>query len=232
MTMTRPLAELTNKGVSIWLDDLSRQRLTTGSLAGLVARDHVTGGVEGRVSIEVDPRLAYDTETTIAEARFLWWLVDRPNLFIKIPAARRGLSAIAACLAEGISINVTLIFSLARYDEVTGAFLHGLERARQAGRDLASIASVASFFASRVDTEVDARLDKIGTPAAAALRGQAAIANARQVLSELRALGIDYGDVTQVLEDNGLAAFDANWRELGDQLAAQLKGPTLEERRA
>ena len=138
-----------------------------------------TDGVDGRVSIEVDPRLAYDTAATIAEARFLWWLVDRPNLFIKIPAARQGLPAIAACLAEGISINVTLIFSLARYDEVMDAFLDGMERARRAGRDLSGMASVASFFVSRVDTEVDARLDKIGTPEAAELRGRAAIANAR-----------------------------------------------------
>ena len=135
--------------------------------------------MDGRASIEVDPRLAYDTEATIAEARALWWRVDRPNLFIKIPAARQGLPAIAACLAEGISINVTLIFSLTRYDEVIDAFLEGLERARQAGHDLARIASVASFFVSRVDTEVDARLDKIGTAAAGALRGRAAIANAR-----------------------------------------------------
>jgi transaldolase len=267
-----------------------------------------TDGVDGRVSIEVDPRLAYDTEATIAEARYLWWLVDRPNLFIKIPAARQGLPAITACLAEGISINVTLIFSLARYDAVMGAFLDGLERARQAGRGLASIASVASFFVSRVDTEVDARLDKIGTAAAAALRGRAAIANARlaylhyermlasprwsalhaagarpqrplwastsvkdpaypdtryvtdlvapgvvntmpeatlravadhgripgdsvrghygdarQVLSELKALGIDYGDVTEGLESNGLAIFDASWRDLGDQLRTVLR---------
>src|ERR1700722_15395863 len=235
--MADRLAELSDNGVSIWLDDLSRSRLTTGSLAGLVAHDHVvgvttnpaifakaiagsdayaqqirdlwargavvgealramtaydvrgacdvlrpvydaTGGVDGRVSIEVDPRLAYDTEATTAEARFLWWLVDRPNLFVKIPAARQGLPAIAACLAEGISINVTLIFSLARYEEVIDAFLDGLERARQAGRNLSRIASVASFFVSRMDTEVDARLDKIGTPEAAALRGRAAIGKA------------------------------------------------------
>ena len=237
--MADPLADLSTNGVSIWLDDLSRGRLASGSLARLVANDHVVGvttnpaifakaisdgdeayagqlhdlwvrgtcvhealraltthdvrwacdvlrpaydatdGVDGRVSIEVDPRLAHDTEASIAEARALWWRVDRPNLFIKIPAARQGLPAIAACLAEGISVNVTLIFSLTRYDEVMDAFLDGLERARQAGRDLASIASVASFFVSRVDTEVDARLDKIGTAAAAALRGRAAIANAR-----------------------------------------------------
>jgi transaldolase len=365
--MADPLGDLSRMGVSIWLDDLSRQRLVSGSLADLVAHDHVVGvttnpaifakviagsdayagqvrdlwargalvgealrgmtafdvrwacdvlrpvydateGVDGRVSIEVDPRLAYDTEATIAEARFLWWLVDRPNLFIKIPAARQGLPAIAACLAEGISINITLIFSLARYDEVIETFLDGLERARQAGRDLSLIASVASFFVSRVDTEIDARLDKIGNAAAAGLRGRAATANARlayqryermlssprwaalraagarpqrplwastsvkdpaypdtryvtdlvapgvvntmpeatlravadhgrvpadsvrghcqdaqQVLSELRALGVDYDDVTASLEDNGLAAFDASWRELGDELAAKLR---------
>ena len=233
-----PLTELTQAGVSIWLDDLSRLRLTGGSLADLAARDHVTGvttnptifakaitgsdayraqlsdladrripvgealralttfdvrwacdvlrpvydatdGVDGRVSIEVDPRLAYDTAATIAEARALWWLVDRPNLFIKIPAARQGLPAIEACLAEGISINITLIFSLDRYDAVMTAFLAGLERARQAGHDLARIGSVASFFVSRVDTEVDSRLDKIGTARAGELRGRAAIANAQ-----------------------------------------------------
>jgi transaldolase len=131
------------------------------------------------VSIEVDPRLAHDTDATIAEARALWWAVDRPNMFVKIPAARQGLAAISACLAEGISINVTLIFSLARYDAVMQAFLDGMERARDAGRDVAAIGSVASFFVSRVDTEVDARLDKIGTQQAAELRGAAAIANAR-----------------------------------------------------
>jgi transaldolase len=236
--MTDRLAELTNRGVSIWLDDLSRERLATGSLASLAEHDHVagvttnptifakaiadsdaytaqlrdlaargigagealrlltaydvrsacdvlrpvyerTGGADGRVSIEVDPRLARNTEATIAEAQALWWLVDRRNLFIKIPAARQGVPAIAACLAQGISINVTLIFSLARYDSVIGAFFDGMEQAMRAGHDLSGMASVASFFVSRVDSEVDARLDKIGTPAAAALRGRAAIANAR-----------------------------------------------------
>jgi transaldolase len=138
-----------------------------------------SGGVDGRVSLEVDPRLAGDTEKTIAEARALWWLVDRPNLFIKIPATRAGLPAITRCLAEGISINVTLIFSLERYGEVIDAYFAGMEQAAGAGHDLSSIASVASFFVSRVDTEVDGRLDKIGTPEAAALRGKAAVANAR-----------------------------------------------------
>ncbi|MCW2500818.1 MAG: transaldolase, partial [Frankiales bacterium] len=138
-----------------------------------------TDTADGRVSIEVDPRISADTPRTIAEAKALWWLVDRPNLFIKIPAAQQGLAAIAGCLAEGISINVTLIFSLQRYDEVMDAFLDGMERAQRAGHDLSSIGSVASFFVSRVDTEIDARLDKIGTSEAAELRGRAAIANAR-----------------------------------------------------
>jgi transaldolase len=138
-----------------------------------------SAGVDGRVSLEVDPRLAGDTDATVAEARALWWLVDRPNLFIKIPATQAGLPAITACLADGMSINVTLIFSLARYHEVIDAFFAGLEQAGRAGHDLATIASVASFFVSRVDTEVDSRLDKLGTPEAAALRGRAALANAR-----------------------------------------------------
>src|SRR5260370_11677750 len=202
--MTDTLGALSEAGVSIWLDDLSRDRLISGSLASLAARDHVVGvttnpsifaraiahsdaygpqirdlsargvdvgeamlalttfdlrwacdvlrpvyeatrGTDGRVSISVDPRLARNTEATIAEARALWWQVDRSNLFVKIPAARQGLPAIAACLAEGISINVTLIFPLQRYDAVTGAFIDGMERARDAGHDLASIASVGSL---------------------------------------------------------------------------------------
>ncbi len=230
------LAQLTEMGVSIWLDDISRERLSTGNLAALERDLYVRGvtsnptifakamsdgsayaeqmadlalrgvdvgeatrslttydirwacdvlrpvydaseGVDGRVSIEVDPRLARETDKTIAEARALWWAVDRPNLFIKIPATVEGLPAITQCLSEGISVNVTLIFALQRYNEVIDAFMAGLEAA--SGRDVASIASVASFFVSRVDTEVDERLDKIGTPEAEALRGKAAIANAR-----------------------------------------------------
>jgi transaldolase len=232
------LAQLSAAGVSVWLDDISRQRLTTGNLADLIRDKHVVGvtsnptifahalasgsaydgqladletrgvgleeaaraittydirwacdvlrpvydatsGVDGRVSIEVDPRIARDSAKTIAEARALWWLVDRPNLFIKIPATEQGLPAITQCLSEGISINVTLIFALERYGQVMDAFLTGMEQAGQAGHDLATMASVASFFVSRVDTEVDRRLDKIGTAEAAALRGKAAIANAR-----------------------------------------------------
>ena len=232
------LASLTAAGVAIWLDDISRERLTTGTLSALVRDLHVTGvtsnptifahavstghaydqqladlavrgvhideaaraittydirwacdvlrpvydstdGIDGRVSIEVDPRIAKDTAKTIAEARALWWQVDRPNLYIKIPATLEGLPAITQCLSEGISVNVTLIFSLERYGQVIDAFMAGLEQAAAAGHDLAPIGSVASFFVSRVDTEVDGRLDKIGTPEAAALRGKAAIANAR-----------------------------------------------------
>jgi transaldolase len=174
------LAQLALRGVSV--EEASRA-ITTYDIrwACDVLRPayDASGGVDGRVSLEVDPRLAGDTERTIAEARALWWLVDRPNLFIKIPATRAGLPAITQCLAEGISINVTLIFSLERYGEVIDAFFAGMEGAAAAGHDLASIASVASFFVSRVDTEVDGRLDKIGTPEAAALRGKAALANAR-----------------------------------------------------
>ena len=229
------LAQLTAAGVSVWLDDISRERLTTGNLEMLMRDLHVRGvtsnptifakaissgsayqgqiadlavrgvsvdeaaraittydirwacdvlrpvydqteGLDGRVSIEVDPRLARDTAKTIAEARALWWLVDRPNLFIKIPATAEGLPAITQCLSEGISVNVTLIFSLQRYEEVIDAFMAGLE---SASGDITQLASVASFFVSRVDTEVDDRLDKLGTPEAAALRGTAALANAR-----------------------------------------------------
>jgi transaldolase len=373
--MTDPLAALSNAGVSIWLDDLNRERLVGGNLAHLAAHDHVTGvttnpsifakaissgdayreqiaelsarkvttgealralttfdvrwacdvlrpvfdatdGVDGRVSIEVDPRLARETQATIAEAQALWWLVDRPNLFVKIPAARQGLPAIADCLADGVNINITLIFSLQRYDQVVDAFMAGMERAHRAGRDLTSISSVASFFVSRVDTEVDARLDKIGTPEARKLRGRAAIANARlayqqyeqrfsgqrwdalaavgarkqrplwaststkdpsyddtryvtnlvapdvintmpegtlravadhgqvpadsihgtyeesqQVLDQLRAIGIDYDDVMHVLEDEGVAKFDAAWQELGEHLTTKLQPPPPQAQR-
>ncbi|HET9895985.1 MAG TPA: transaldolase [Streptosporangiaceae bacterium] len=230
------LGQLTDAGVSIWLDDISRDRLTTGNLAGLVKNSHVKGvtsnptifahamdhgnaydaqltdlglrevgvdealremtthdirwacdvlrpvydasdGIDGKVSIEVDPRDAGDTRKTVAEARALWWLVDRPNLYVKIPATLEGLPAITACLAEGICINVTLIFSLERYEQVMDAFMAGLEAASDA--DVARLTSVASFFVSRVDTEVDKRLDAIGAPEAKALRGKAAVANAR-----------------------------------------------------
>jgi len=172
------IADLALRGVS--LDEAARA-LTTYDIRWacdvLRPKFDSSNGLNGRVSIEVDPRLAKDTDKTIAEARALWWLVDRPNAFIKIPATREGVPAIAQCLSEGISINVTLIFSLERYAEVIDAYFEGLEKA--SGRDISTIASVASFFVSRMDTEVDARLDKLGTPEAHALRGKAALANAR-----------------------------------------------------
>jgi transaldolase len=365
-TSTGPLRELTDQGVAIWLDDMSRGRLVTGNLADLIRDKYVvgattnptifqkalsngevydrqlrdlalreveveeavrmvttfdvrwacdvfraaydaSGGVDGRVSIEVDPRLAHDTDKTVAEARQLWWLVDRPNMFIKIPSTPEGIPAIAQCLAEGISINVTLIFSIERYRAVMGAFLDGMERARAAGHDLSTIASVASFFVSRVDTEIDKRLDKTGSDEAKALKGKAAIANARlamaaydevfgsdrwaalaaagarpqrplwastgvkdpayddtmyvadlvargivntmpeatldavadhgsitgdtihphladaqQVMDALREVGIDYDDVVQVLEDEGVDKFVVAWTELLESTTSEL----------
>jgi transaldolase len=238
VSTTDTLRALSEAGVSIWLDDLSRQRISSGNLAELITNWYVvgvtsnptifahavehaedyatqvrelaargasveeavreitvtdvqlacdvfrgtweaTGGVDGRVSLEVDPRLAHDTEATIAQATELWKVVDRPNLMIKIPATMEGLPAITAALAGGISVNVTLVFSVPRYREVMAAFFAGLEQAQENGREVAGIASVASFFVSRVDTEVDKRLEEIGTEQALALRGQAAVANAR-----------------------------------------------------
>ena len=236
--MSTPTAHLSAEGVSIWLDDLSRQRIITGNLADLIATRNVvgvttnptifagalstgeayegqvavlagrgastdeaifeittddvraasdvfrpvfeaTGGVDGRVSIEVSPDLAHDTDATVAQAKELWATVDRPNALIKIPATKAGLPAITAVIAAGISVNVTLIFSLERYADVIDAYLAGLEKAQAAGIDLASIESVASFFVSRVDTEVDKRLGVIGTDEALALKSKAGITNAR-----------------------------------------------------
>ncbi|MCX5338855.1 transaldolase [Streptomyces atratus] len=233
-----PLKALSEEGVSIWLDDLSRERIASGNLAELIERKHVvgvttnpsifqaaigsgegyeeqladlavrgvtvdeavrmmttadvraaadilravydaTGGRDGRVSIEVDPRLAHDTAATVAEAKQLGWLVDRPNVMIKIPATQAGLPAITEVIGLGISVNVTLIFSLERYREVMDAYLAGLEKAQAAGIDLSTIHSVASFFVSRVDSEIDKRLAKVGTDEALALKGKAALANAR-----------------------------------------------------
>lgn len=239
MTSTNPRVQaLSDLGVSIWLDDLSRTMVRGGELQELVDTQGVVGvttnptifagalkdgtaydeqvrelasdgkdvdesvfaittddvrsacdvlrpvydatdGQDGRVSIEVDPRLARDTDATIEMARRLWATVDRPNAMIKIPATVEGLPAITAALSEGISVNVTLIFSLDRYRGVMNAFLTGLEQARQAGHDLSTIRSVASFFVSRVDSEIDKRLDGIGTPEALELKGKAGVANAR-----------------------------------------------------
>lgn len=236
--MSERLKALADAGVSIWLDDLSRERLNSNNLADLVADSSVVGvttnptifasalakgeaydaqmeelaardssvedaikalttddvrnacdvlaatsaashGVDGRVSIEVEPGLARDEEATIAQAKDLWKIVDRPNLLIKIPATLAGVPAITAVIGEGISVNVTLIFSLERYGAVMDAYLSGLQQAAANGHDLTQIHSVASFFVSRVDTEYDKRLDAIGTDEATALKSKAAIANAR-----------------------------------------------------
>ncbi|MDQ4213315.1 transaldolase [Microbacterium capsulatum] len=266
-----------------------------------------SGHVDGRVSIEVSPDLAHDTEGTIAQAADLWAKVDRPNLLVKIPATKAGLPAITASIAAGISVNVTLIFSLERYAEVIDAYLAGLEQAKAAGIDLSTIRSVASFFVSRVDTETDKRLDAIGTPEATALRSKAGLANARlayelyeqvfagdraaallaagankqrplwastgvkdpnlpdtlyvtelvapdvvntmpektleatfdhgvvtgdtvtgayeqsrAVFADLAAVGVDFDDVTQVLEDEGVAKFIDSWHGLLGQVRAGL----------
>jgi transaldolase len=364
--MSDALADLSAQGVSIWLDDISRERLSTGNLQQLVDTKHVVGvtsnptifqkamekgtaydeqirdlgargvsldesvrlltsydirwacdvlrptydrtnGLDGRVSIEVDPRIANDSDKTIAEAKALWWLVDRPNAFVKIPATEAGLPAIAAATEAGICVNVTLIFSLERYDKVMDAYLTGLEAAKAKGVDLSTIRSVASFFVSRVDTEIDKRLDKIGTDAAQGLRGKAGIANARlayeryekvfgsdrwkalesaransqrplwastgvkdpayddtmyvvelvapntvntmpeatldavadhgviaadavtshyrdaqQVLDDLAGLGIEYDDVVELLEVEGVQKFDDSWTQLRESLQGQL----------
>ncbi|MDH6117211.1 transaldolase [Kitasatospora sp. GAS204B] len=373
--MTDALKRLSDEGVAIWLDDLSRTRLNTGNLAELVQSKHVVGvttnptifqkaiagsgdssydgqlrdlavrkvtteeavrmittsdvrdaadvlrpvydasnGRDGRVSIEVDPRLAHQTAPTVAEAKQLAWLVDRPNVLIKIPATKAGLPAITEVISRGISVNVTLIFSLDRYKAVIDAYLTGLEQAKAKGIALSGIESVASFFVSRVDTEIDKRLDAIGGDAVK-LRSKAALANARlayqayeevfgsvdgkrpagerwkaleaaganpqrplwastgvkdpalpdtlyvtelvapgtvntmpeatldatgdhgqvtgdtitsayqdaqAVLDALAAAGVDYDDVVQVLEDEGVQKFEASWQELLDTVTASL----------
>lgn len=238
MTENNPLAKLNAAGVSIWLDDLSRQRIVSGGLQKLIDDRNVvgvttnptifatalskgdaydeqlrelaaagknvddavfeitttdvsnaadifrpvydaTGGFDGRVSIEVEPGLANDAAGTVAEAKRLWAKVNKQNAMIKIPATAEGVEAIAAATAEGISVNVTLIFSLTRYREVINAYLTGLEQAKAKGIDLGSIYSVASFFVSRVDTEIDKRLTAIGTDEALALKSKAGVANAQ-----------------------------------------------------
>ncbi|NUR62011.1 MAG: transaldolase [Catenulispora sp.] len=175
---TEQLKDLAVRGVTV---EEAVRMITTADVraAADVLRPayDASGGQDGRVSIEVDPRLAHNTASTVAEAKQLWWLVDRENLFIKIPATRAGLPAITETLAAGISVNVTLIFSLERYREVMEAFLAGVEQAAANGHDLSKLASVASFFVSRVDTEIDKRLEKLG--AGRELRGKAAVANAR-----------------------------------------------------
>lgn len=209
MTAQNPnLAALSAAGVSVWLDDLSRDRLRSGNLQELIDTKSVVGVTTNpsifqkalsesshwgtstshalRTSSVVTVRMVHETEKTIQQAIELWKIVDRPNLFIKIPATKAGLPAISAVLAEGISVNVTLIFSVQRYREVMDAYLTGMEKARQAGHSLSKIHSVASFFVSRVDTEIDKRLDRIGSRQALELRGQAGVANARLAYAAYR----------------------------------------------
>lgn len=174
------IAELTARGTDI--DTAVRTAITDDVRAAcdvLRPQWEGSGGVDGRVSIEVDPSLAHDTDATVTQAVELAKIVDRPNVLIKIPATPAGLPAITAALAKGVCVNVTLIFSVQRYRAVMNAYLAGIETARHAGTDLSQIHSVASLFVSRVDTEVDKRLEAIGTDEALALRGEAGIANAR-----------------------------------------------------
>ncbi|MCH4250380.1 MAG: transaldolase [Microbacteriaceae bacterium] len=282
--MTSPtaasLAELSAAGVSVWLDDLSRERLTTGGLAELTRTRSVVGvttnptifagalshgdayreqvgelvaagasldetvtaltttdvaeacdvfapiftstaGEDGRVSIEVDPRLAHDTAATVAQARALWERVDRPNLMIKIPATKEGLPAITQVIASGISVNVTLIFSLERYREVISAYQAGLEQAIAAGIDPSGIHSVASFFVSRLDVEINRRLEAIGTPEALGLRNRAGLANAQ----------LAYGVFTDSLQEPRWTALESAGATLQRPLWAStgVKDPALED---
>ncbi len=272
MSQNENLAALSAAGVSVWLDDLSRERLQTGNLADLIATKSVVGvttnpsifqaalskgdaydeqvnelaaqgadvdatirtvttddvrnacdvlaktyeatdGVDGRVSIEVDPLLAHDTDKTILQAIELWKIVDRPNLLIKIPATQAGLPAITAVIAEGISVNVTLIFSVERHKAVIDAYLAGLEKAKEAGHDLSKIHSVASFFVSRVDSEIDARLEKIGSQEALDLRGKAGVANARLAYAAYEELF--GGDRFAALKADGARAQRPLWASTG-----------------
>ena len=273
MAQNPNLAALSAAGVSVWLDDLSRDRLQTGNLQelidtksvvgvttnptifqGALSKGHtydaqvaelaergadvdatirtvttddvrnacdvlakqyeLSGGVDGRVSIEVDPRLAHETDKTILQAIELWKIVDRPNLLIKIPATLAGLPAITSVIAEGISVNVTLIFSVERHRAVMDAYLAGLETAKQAGHDISKIHSVASFFVSRVDTEIDKRLEKIGTDEALGLRGKAGIANARLAYAAYEEV-FEGGDRYAALKGDGARVQRPLWASTG-----------------
>jgi transaldolase len=269
--MSERLKALADAGVSIWLDDLSRERIETGNLADLVKEKSVVGvttnptifaaaiaegeryddqvrrlvadgasvdrvifelttedvrnasdvlapvheqtAADGRVSIEVEPSLAHDTEGTVASAQELWRAVNRPNALVKIPATTAGLPAITAAIAEGISVNVTLIFGIERYRDVMDAYLTGLESARDAGLDLSEIASVASFFVSRVDTEIDKRLETTGSDESLALRGKAAVANARLAYAAFQE--VVSSDRWRVLADAGANPQRPLWASTG-----------------
>ncbi|MEX5718105.1 transaldolase [Geodermatophilus maliterrae] len=271
MAQNEKLAELSEAGVAVWLDDLSRDRIRSGNLQSLVDEHSVVGVTtnptifaaaisgsdsyddqlhamavrkvsveealrtitaadvrdacdllapvaqrqpgDGRVSLEVAPGLAHDTDATAAEAAHLWWLVDRPNLFIKIPATEEGLSAITTSIARGISVNVTLIFSPERYRAVMDAYLSGLEQrlAEDPDAELSHIASVASFFVSRVDTEIDKRLEKAG--ADPSLKGKAALANAQLAYQAYEE--VFSSDRWKALEDEGARPQRPLWASTG-----------------
>jgi transaldolase len=269
MAQNANLAELSEAGVAVWLDDLSRDRIRSGNLQSLVDGHSVVGVTtnptifaaaisgsesyddqlhalavrqvsveealrtitaadvrdacdllapvaaaspgDGRVSLEVAPGLAHDTDATAAEAGHLWWLVDRKNLFIKIPATEAGLPAITETIANGISVNVTLIFSLERYRAVMDAYLAGLEKRIAEGGSIEGIASVASFFVSRVDTEIDKRLDKAG--ADASLKGKAGIANAQLAYQAYEE--VFSSDRWRALEAQGAVAQRPLWASTG-----------------
>jgi transaldolase len=273
VTQNSNLAALSAAGVSVWLDDLTRDRIKSGNLQELIDTKSVVGvttnpsifqkalsdsdsydeqiaelaergadvdstirtvttddvraacdvfkpqweasdGVDGRVSIEVDPGVAHDTDQTNEQAVDLWKTVDRPNLFIKIPATEEGIPAITATLADGISVNVTLIFSVERHRAVMDAYLKGLTKAKEAGHDLSKIHSVASFFVSRVDAEVDKRLDKIGSEEAKALRGKAAVANARLAYAAYQEV-FDGGADFEELKTHGARVQRPLWASTG-----------------
>jgi transaldolase len=269
MAQNEKLAQLSEAGVAVWLDDLSRDRIRSGNLQSLVDEHSVVGvttnptifaaaihgsesyddqlhalairevsveealrtitasdvrdacdllapvaertGQDGRVSLEVAPGLAHDTDATAAEAAHLWWLVDRPNLFIKIPATEAGLPAITTSIAKGISVNVTLIFSLERYRAVMDAYLSGLEQRLADGGSIEGVESVASFFVSRVDSEIDKRLDAAG--ADASLKGKAALANAQLAYQAYEE--VFSSDRWRALEAKGAAPQRPLWASTG-----------------
>ena len=268
--MNERLKALHDAGISIWLDDLTRERIESGNLQNLIDEWSVTGvttnptifaaafqdlsrygdqlralkqtaveeaipqlmsydvkdacrifrpsydasnGYDGRVSIEVAPTLARETDATVQQAVELYELVDQENVLIKIPATVEGLPAIRRTIANGISVNVTLIFSLERYREVMAAYLAGLEDAAAAGKDLSKIHSVASFFISRVDSEIDARLDAIGTDQAKALQGKAAVANGRLAFAEFQK--VFTSDQFKALEAKGANLQRPLWASTG-----------------
>src|SRR4029453_12663705 len=206
--------ELADRGADV---DATIRTVTTDDVRNacdvLAKAWEASNGVDGRVSIEVAPRLAHETDKTILQAVELWKIVDRPNLLIKIPATLAGLLAITAVIAEGISVNVTLIFSVERHRAVMDAYLSGLEKAKEAGHDISKIHSVASFFVSRVDTEVDKRLEKIGTDEALALRGKAGVANSRLAYAAFQE--VFSGERWEALAAKGAKAQRPLWASTG-----------------